>query len=223
MKQRMEGRGLTFVDLRPILSEASHDGPVYRRNDTHWNMKGALVAFNAATEAAGRPDLVYADVEGLLFAGATAEPWDGDLVRMLGLSAAWSPDMDYMSFPGGELPPSAVPIKGIFVEKRDGSRAPSAYDFGQPGPRIMVIGDFFTNSFWRRLLSGRASAMAWMHHSGCAFDQGAIERFGPDILFYVPVERNFPCSRGPRFPRKHRRADKIPPRGLRPAAGIRRA
>lgn len=195
MKEAMQERGVTFVDLRPVLAEAGREAPVYRRNDTHWNVRGAIVAFNAAMAAAGRSDLVYADVDGML--GPLRERWDGDLVRMLGLPAAMTPDMDNTAFPAGELPSSAVPIEGLSGETGGPSgRVVSAYDLEQDGPRIMVIGDSFTRAYWRRLLAGRASAMAWMHHESCAFDQGVIERFRPDILLYAPVERSFLCSRG---------------------------
>ena len=195
MKEAMEERGVTFVDLRPILAEASREAQVYRRNDTHWNVRGAVVAFNAAMAAAGRPDLAYADIDGML--GPLRERWDGDLVRMLGLPAAMTPDMDHTAFPAGELPSSAVPIEGLSAQPGGPSgRVLSAHDLGQDGPRIMVIGDSFTRNLWRRLLAGRASAMAWMHHEDCAFDQGLIERFRPDIVLYMPVERSLLCAGG---------------------------
>ncbi len=189
LEKQMAARGVPFVDLRPLLRAAAEDGPTYRRNDTHWNARSAVIAFNAAMEAVGRPDLAYAPSEVL---GGPIERWDGDLVRMLGLATARAPDVDAEAIdpPHGET----APLEGVINPARQTTRPPYALDVDQPGPRIMVLGDSFTAGFWKRLLVGRASALAWMHHESCDFDAAAIDRFRPDILIYIPAERFLPCS-----------------------------
>ncbi len=67
------------------------DGPVYLRTDSHWNQKGAVLAFNAAMEAAGRPDLVVPLAEAI---GPLQPHPTGDLARYLG-EASPRGDRDY--------------------------------------------------------------------------------------------------------------------------------
>ncbi len=187
LARRMKKRGLPFVDLRPLLRKAAEEGPIYRRNDTHWNARSALIAFNAAMAAVGRPDLAYSAEEVL---GEPYERWDGDLVRLLGLPKSDRPDIDFEAI----SPPSApaVEIEDLFTDETK-KAAYYAFEVEQPGPRIMVLGDSFANFFWRRLLAGRTSAYAFMHHHWCQADEGAIDRFKPDILIYMPVERYLAC------------------------------
>lgn len=187
LQKRMAQRGIPFVDLRPVLRAASEEGPTYRRNDTHWNERSALIAFNAAMEAAGHPELAYAPEDVL---GEPYERWDGDLVRMLGLPRARQPDIDAKPID----PPTgaAVEIDGLFSDDTK-RHSHYAFEVDQPGPRIMVLGDSFAQGFWRRLLAGRASAYAFMHHRSCRFDDTSIERFRPDILVYIAVERDLAC------------------------------
>ena len=192
LAQMMEDRGLPLVDLRIVLEAAAEDGPIYWVNDTHWNNRSAIIAFNETMTALDRPDLTH-DLSEVL--GERYEIWHGDLVSMLGLPEAWTPDVDN-SLMGSAAPPSWPPdqIEGIFDPSKEARfPAPYAYDLDRDGPRIMVIGDSFTRSFWAGALARRASAVAWMHHKGCKFDRGAIERFRPDLLIYAPTERAFPC------------------------------
>lgn len=188
----MKKRGLTFVDMRPILKEAKKTGPIHWLADTHWNQRSSLLGFNAAMTAAGRPDLTFDPKEAL---NPPTPRRQGDLVRLSGDVEAKVPDLEYLPKPMIQVRQGVTPIAGVMkpVPATDPFR-PMANETGHPGPRIMVIGDSFTQGQWMGPLSQVASAYAWMHHRFCRFDMGAVERFRPDILIYAPAERAIPCK-----------------------------
>jgi len=43
-------KNIHILDLRPILSKHKKDGLLYFKTDTHWNKKGAYIAFNATLD-----------------------------------------------------------------------------------------------------------------------------------------------------------------------------
>ncbi len=196
---RLKRDGINFVDLRPILAEAATDSPLYYRYDTHWNALGALVAFNAVMDAAGRPDLAIPPASA--FSG-TRPRKQGDLLTVAGIEGRNPPDAEYVLQRPVAGPHDTTPLAGIVTapppEKDDyGFHAVAT---GHEGPRIMVVGDSFTQGFWYNPLVYRASAMVWIHHAACEFDQGIIDRFKPDILIYAPTERFLTCKNWSRTP-----------------------
>lgn len=192
LAKTMKERGVPFLDLRPILAAAKKDGPVYRHNDTHWNLRGSLFGFNATMTALGHPDFAFAPADVL---GPRIMRDDGDLVRIMGATKAEVPDVDYERKGAMEPRTDLKPIPGIAHAEDPKDPFPAqVYETGHPGPRIMVIGDSFTQGFWRGLLAARASAYVWTHHRFCRFDMGEVERFKPDILIYAPTERSLPCK-----------------------------
>ncbi|MFG1480950.1 hypothetical protein V5F53_20170 [Xanthobacter sp. V4C-4] len=191
LAQDLKARGVPFVDLRPLLIDAKAEGPVYLRIDTHWNERGALIAFNAAMRAVGRPDLEVDPAEAI---GEQVARTEGDLVRMAGMTRPEKPDVGYRIKGPMAAQPGLSPLTGVIapVGPRD-PFVPQVFTTGHAGPRIMVIGDSFTQGYWKGLLASRASAYAWIHHRRCRFDFADVERFKPDILIYAPTERGMPC------------------------------
>lgn len=196
---RMKRDGITFVDLRPIVDESAASGPLYYRYDTHWNALGGLLAFNAVMDAAGRPDLAIAP--SLAFSGTKRRP-GGDLLRVAGVPDREPADVDYVWKPPVGGPHKTTPLDGIVGPPPRGTEnyGFDAYATGHAGPRIMVIGDSFTQGFWSNPLAYRASAVVWIHHNACEFDRGVIDRFKPDILIYAPTERFLTCKNWTRTP-----------------------
>ncbi len=191
LAKTMAARGVPFVDLRPVMAEARKDGPVYRLNDTHWNDRGAVLGFNATMKALGRPDLAFDPADVL---GPPRERFDGDLVRLIGATKAEVPDVDYPRKGAMVRREDLTPIPDIATQRSPKDPfQPQVYETGHAGPRIMVIGDSFTQNFWPGFLAARASAYMWTHHRSCGFDMQEVERFRPDILIYAPAERSLPC------------------------------
>lgn len=190
----LAAHGTPFVDLRPILKAARADGPVYLKTDTHWNTRGAVLGFNAAMQAAGRDDLKVDPASAL---GPLQKAPSGDLARYLGESNATG-DLDYPREGPMRDQPGLTPLPGIMPPSPPNDPFESyAYATGHAGPRILVIGDSFSQHFWPGLLASRASAFAWTHHRNCRFDFGVIDRFKPDVVIYAPVERGLPCTGTP--------------------------
>ncbi|WP_018388166.1 hypothetical protein [Ancylobacter sp. FA202] len=196
---RMKRDGITFVDLRPFLAEAATQGPIYYRYDTHWNARAALAAFNAVMAAAGQPQLAIPESEAF---GATQIRTSGDLLTVAGITSREPPDSEYVWKPPLAGPHDTTPLTGIVTapppEKDDYGF--DAFATGHAGPRIMVVGDSFTQSYWHNPLVYRASAAVWIHHAACEFDRGIIDRFKPDILIYAPTERFLTCKNWSRTP-----------------------
>ncbi|GGF85200.1 hypothetical protein GCM10007301_51390 [Azorhizobium oxalatiphilum] len=192
--EAMPKAGVPFVDMRPALTAAKSGGAVYFRTDTHWNRRGALIGFNAVMAAAGYPQLEVpeADALGPVFRMAT-----GDLSRFLGETNPTG-DTDYEWKPAMIKPDTLKPITGVMpASPPNDPFEPYAYETGHAGPRVLVVGDSFTQHFWPGLLAHGTSAFGWMHHRSCKFDFSAVERFKPNLLIYIPVERSMPCAGTP--------------------------
>ncbi|MGU3492674.1 alginate O-acetyltransferase AlgX-related protein [Xanthobacteraceae bacterium A53D] len=186
--------GVPFVDLRKPLIDAKAGGPVYYRTDTHWNHRGALIGFNAVLGAAGLPGAVIPENDAL---GPIFERGTGDLSRFLG-DVREKGDTDYQSIGPMIRPKGLTPITGVMPPAAPNDPfEPYAFETGHAGPRILVIGDSFSQFFWQGPLAAVSSAYGWMHHRSCKFDWSAIERFKPDIVIYAPVERSLPCQGTP--------------------------
>ncbi|MFG1374611.1 hypothetical protein V5F32_20735 [Xanthobacter oligotrophicus] len=190
-------RGVTFVDMRPIFAEARKTGPVHLRYDTHWNLRGALLAFNAAMAAVGRPDLEADPADAL---GPVELLYSGDLQRISGIREPTVPDVQYRPKGPTVRPQTLEPSPGVILPSpaADPYLPPGfqnrAYRTGHAGPRILVMGDSFTFEPWLGLMLSRASDYVWIHHAACRFDMGVLERFRPDIVIYAPTERAMLCQ-----------------------------
>ena len=175
-------RGVGVVDLRPALKAARASGSAYRRDDTHWTMRGALAGFNAIAQAAGHPDW---RLDPAVTLGPSVDQDRGDLARMLGVEGA-------------------VPDKGEVLTLPQGAReefSPSPYasyvrTSGNPGPTVMIIGDSFTEGDFTSLLLPHVSRVVWLYHRLCGFDWKWIDEFRPDEVWWTPTERAFLCEPG---------------------------
>lgn len=188
----LKKRGIAYVDLRPLLTEARKTGPIYYKLDTHWNQRGAIMGFNAAMDALGHPELVIDAAKAL----RPPQPrHTGDLVRILGQTESSTTDYTFPFEKSFAKPEGLTPIEGVMtpVGPKD-PFPPYAYTTGHAGPRIMVIGDSFTQGFWFGPLAARTSAFAWTHHRSCRFDMNEVRRFKPEILIFAPTERQMSCA-----------------------------
>lgn len=195
LRDQMKARGLTFVDVRPVIQAGKSAGPVQFLLDSHWNHRGSLLAYNAVMKAAGRPDLTVDPAEAI---GPARPNMRGDLLRIMGSTKPDFPDVLFPLKPPYDKPQGLKPIEGVMpdADPKD-PFPPHAYETGRAGPRVMLIGDSYTQNFWSGYLAQRTSAFAWMHHRNCRFDLNAVERFKPDILIFAPSERFMPCRGAP--------------------------
>lgn len=88
--------GVPLLDLRVPLREAGTHALLYYPSDTHWNMLGALVAYNAIAKALGIAFPFPDPLPVVEAPGIAAGRREGDLMKMLGLpvkaeDAIWMP------------------------------------------------------------------------------------------------------------------------------------
>jgi len=180
----LAARGVRTVDLRPVMAEARTEGAAYFRHDSHWTALGALAAFNAVVEADGHHDWRLDPATAL---DPPSPRQGGDLARMLGEPDAVSEDVEELKLPPGEKELLTSDPYGDFVQTS-----------GHPGPTILILGDSFTGAHLEPMLLGHVKRVVWLSYQHCGFDWGAIDRFRPDEVWWMPTERFLVCDPGVR-------------------------
>jgi hypothetical protein len=188
MMQALAARLVPAVDLRIPLRAANAVQPLYRPADTHWNKLGALLAYNAVVEVLRRPDWTIDPAK--VFRGLEMVP-GGDLARMLGVSADVS-DVDAKI----DLTPYApLPLKTSAIDTQREAGG-DLTETGRSGPAVLILGDSFTQHYWRDYFSLHARRYIFMHHEYCGFAQNLVENYHPDIVILAPTERVMFCWAG---------------------------
>ncbi len=193
--RELRERDITTVDLKSALAAMPDAVELYRRVDTHWRWKAALLAYDMTMRAIGHGEW---SVDPAAAFSPLAPVQGGDLARLIGLQDYLS-DEDYPL----RLPQEVgwKPIDVIRSPPYAGLFDPYAFERGDEGERLLVLGDSFTAGLWRPfLLHSGASRIGWMHHALCGFDFSDVARFRPTYVILAPTERAMPC--GPkRWPR----------------------
>ena len=180
----LAAKGVTTVDLRPVMARARAEGAAYYRHDTHWTARGALAAFNAVVEAAGHPGWRLDPATAL---SSPAPRKGGDLARLLGVQDAVSEDVEDLKWPQGEKELLTADPYGDYQQTS-----------GHPGPTILILGDSFTGAHFETMLLPHVGHVVWLSHEHCGFDWSAIDRFRPDEVWWMPTERFLVCDPGVR-------------------------
>jgi hypothetical protein len=183
-------RGIATIDLKTALLAMKGGDILYRLTDTHWTMRGAVLAFNLVVSSARHPELEV-DPEAVL--GPVTPIPGGDLARFMGIQRYLSDtDAPMMLAPEGRWERLHIlrspPFQGTF----------DTYAYGREGAegreRVLVLGDSFTQ-YWLPLFQrSDAERIGWMHHGGCGFDFADVERFEPTLVILAPTERTMPCG-----------------------------
>lgn len=191
MMRALAARHVQHVDLRASLMAARER--VYRRTDTHWNDRGALIAYNDVVKALGRND--WAVAPDAAFNGARRAP-GGDLARMLGISADISETVPALDLRRAGAPPLQVSA----IDTRQAETSGNLTLTGRDGPSVVILGDSFTETSWRPYLALHAGRIAWIHHEMCGFHPDVVEAQKPDIVILAPTERFMFCWNSKRPP-----------------------
>ena len=186
MMRALEQRNVPHVDLRVPLGAVNERQPVYLRTDTHWNKLGALLAYNEAAAALGKPDWIIEPNR--VFHGF--EPAEGgDLARMLG-----APDRIRDEEARIDLTPyRPVALTTRALDTRKAETGGNVTETGRAGPSVVVLGDSFTEHAWRDYFGLHAGRFAWIHHELCDFVPAVVEAQKPDIVILAPTERVMFC------------------------------
>jgi alginate O-acetyltransferase complex protein AlgJ len=181
----LAARGVTAVDLRPVMKSVESEQPAYLMHDTHWTARAALSAFNAIAEADSHPNWRLDPATSI---GPPALRKGGDIARVLGVQ-------DDVTETAAEL---ALLEEGKAEDLSDGPMADHVLTSDRPGPTIMVIGDSFTASYFPLMLMQHVGRAIWLNHRQCGFDWNWIDKFKPDEVWWVPTERFLICDEGVR-------------------------
>lgn len=162
--------------LDPLLA-AKRESEVYARTDTHWNFRGAYIAYRALCEEAvhqgvgmemlkeGDVEWVPAEIEGDLGSKVRPEPKTGPTIRV-GLKQARS---------------SLVFDNGVTNHGRV-----MVYEQATAGPTCVLFGESFAN-YLLVFLKETFQRLVFVHTS--SFIGGVLERERPDVVFSLPLER----------------------------------
>jgi alginate O-acetyltransferase complex protein AlgJ len=186
MMQALASRHVTTVDLRPTLRAANVSGATYLRTDTHWTKRGALIGYNAVVTALGRTD--WSIDPALVVRGDAMVP-GGDLGRMLGVSADVD-DVDAVIDLSAYLP-RPMDITDIDTHQRE--TGGSVTKTGRSGPTVLILGDSFTEHYWREYFALHVGRYAWVHHELCGFIPTVVDALKPNIVILAPTERFMFC------------------------------
>jgi alginate O-acetyltransferase complex protein AlgJ len=177
-----------LVDLRTPLLKAKSQGRLYFRRDTHWNDRGAFVAYETIIGALSHwfPNLQPMPRSAFRQVGIVRP--DPDLSIMLGL-ADDLPDQDYVLKPTlARHARQAEPGLGLDATAvTSPEKVPVARESPDPSlPRAVIFRDSFTSALIPFLSEHFARSLYVWH---CGFDPAIIEREHPQVVIEETVER----------------------------------
>jgi hypothetical protein len=175
-------RNVPSVDLRAPLRAAGPSERTYFRKNSHWNLLGALIAYDAIVDAAGLPGWSY-DL-GRVFKGYDRIV-GGDLARLIGVSddvEDVQAHLDLSSYSG--------PDKVLLSGER---QATDDITTGRPGPTVLIMGDSFTRLFFRPFFSLRVGRLIWMPSPRCDLKVPPVVAQKPQLVIIAPTERYMGC------------------------------
>jgi alginate O-acetyltransferase complex protein AlgJ len=167
-------QGVEVVDLlTPFTAQASADGPLYYRTDTHWNTRGAALAADAIARAA-YPDGGCSPATAYeTRVSAEPTPYPGDLRRMIGLEhmPAWFP------------PRSDLEAAAETAARDDGGSAGGGL-FGDSSVPVVLAGTSFSlrGNFHGALQQALGCAVLNTAQDGGGFLTAATEYFKDDAF-----------------------------------------
>jgi hypothetical protein len=184
-----------FIDLRQPLLDAKSEGQLYYRTDTHWNMRGALVAFRAI-EARLQQSFHNADfftdfpLSGDILRPCIKTPLNCDLARMI-LHHEEAFDT-YPTLLNGSRCAKPIPIKRYgFSQLTD---RPDAKTFAMGCNRKHLVALVFRDSFFVALQpyfteNFKEIIYVWEDFSKKRVEE-VLKTVHPDVVIVETVERN---------------------------------
>lgn len=189
---RTRACGVTAVDLRPPLLAAKPSGSIYYHHDSHWTLKGALIAYNALISALKRRDWRLSPAS---LTWRREPEQDHDLARLAGVARL---PMEMIDTPDLAAQTDGLTAKLMAGVDDYGARPGFIDETGHPGPTVLVIGDSYSAEFMAPYFSHAVGRFAWIHQNWCGFDWRVFDAVKPDYVVVMPVDRAASCKRGQR-------------------------
>ena len=164
--------GVPYTDLRPVLEESKTDGFLYHKRDTHWNGRGAEIAFR---EICGALDCGMCDLNGR--GPVTVSDFEGDLDALLFPGKVMYDENITYDFNGLYVYTSAYSTPmDLVITTRGGGEG-----------KLLMFRDSFTNA----LIPYAASSFAEVRmERGTPYQTGQISTSQPDYVIVEIAERN---------------------------------
>ena len=195
LESKTRACGVTTVDLRKAMRAAKDTGPLYRKLDTHWTPRGALIGYNLMVSALGRPDWTILPNEAEWLPEVAP---DDDLARLTGVAR---PPPEYQDAPHmvafKAAPTAKQPISGL---KDDPEQPAFIAGASGAGPTVLVVGDSYTRTFMPPYFAPFVGRLAWIHHRQCGVDPAVFDKVKPDYVVLAPAERYAECKNAPPRP-----------------------
>ena len=172
LQQVLSEKGVTTADLVSMFR--NEEEVLYLKRDSHWNNRGALMAYNCIMDSLGRPHDSYADAS-----ARRTKSEDGDLNRML------------YTFYGEKEVNTYYDIPFTFTYKGDfGSVEDLQIETGNPGRDGSLL--MFRDSFGNTLLPFIAEqfGQAFFTKEGTYRLEKWMDEYAPDAVILEKVERN---------------------------------
>jgi hypothetical protein len=173
-----EQEKIKWIDLRPLLIEASKQSQVYFKYDTHWNDYGSYLSYQHVMQQM-RKDVNVSPLDKSQLRFVHKE-LSGDLATALSLD-------DYLkeSGPVVELLKSRVTHRTQGNYQKEGWTATASV----PPCRAVILCDSYVDSFMSKYLEESFSYSYFKHHGGMEFNKDLILLQKPDVVLYFVVER----------------------------------
>lgn len=168
----LERHSVSYLDLRPVLLDASENELIYHKRDTHWNGAGAKIAFE---QIASYFDITMPDLSGR--GPVTADNFEGDLDALLfPEKVMYDSDVTY-DFNGLYVFTSAysTPMDIVITARGGGEK------------KLLMFRDSFANA----LIPYAASSFAEIRlDRAMPYRTEYLESFKPDCVVVEIAERN---------------------------------
>ena len=173
-----EQEKIKWIDLRPLLIEASKQSQVYFKYDTHWNDYGAYLAYQYVMQQI-RKDVNVSPLEMNQIRFVHKE-LSGDLATALSLNG-------YLKEDG----PVVEILRPRVIHRTQGDYQKEGWvaTTSVPSCRAMILCDSYVNSFMSKYLEESFSYSYFKHHNGIEFNKDLILHQKPDVVLYFVVER----------------------------------
>ena len=169
-----------IIDIRPAFIEASKHQQLYYKTDTHWNARGAYIAYREIMNAISKTYPELQPYQPNQFAWKESQPRIMDLARLM--------DVDFIREHGQQaLPTSETPYLQRFSSESD-----ITMSWGDPsqGKTLVMYHDSFGNLLGNFLQPQFKTAI--YIHNRHATKTSWINTINPDIVILEIVERDMP-------------------------------
>ena len=179
--------GIPYIDLfGPLRQKAIEmEEPLYFPQGTHWNTRGGFEAFKIVAQA------IQTDFPGLDIPSFDAIDSDLGAYNDIGLARQLHVGALPFNRPTTELPLPCPYIADTILltkPKFNGRHDSRLFKTGKPGPRLVIIGDSFTQHNLKYYLCS-FSEVLFVHHRNGGWDKKSVDAFDGDVVLFEFVER----------------------------------